>query len=97
MSIVDASIFQMRELYEIEGKYRYCEDMWLSYLVHAAEWAPIQRLFLLFDYDFVSSGTGQWKAGPMKNLKADFLHQELQDLRCRGQLPTSHGQQQQQS
>lgn len=47
MSIIDASIFLKPELFQLEEKYLFVEDMWLSYIVQLSGW-KIHRLFISF-------------------------------------------------
>ena len=47
-SIVDASVFQTEELMNVDEKYMFVEDMWLSNVVHSLGW-KLERLFVSFE------------------------------------------------
>jgi hypothetical protein len=72
MSIIDASVFLNVELYEIEKKFLFVEDVWLSYIVQVLGW-HIGRLFVKFDDtgQTFRSATGQWTS--LKDLKDEFF------------------------
>ena len=70
MSIIDAKIFKVRELYELEPKYQRIEDIWLSYMVKRVNFT-IGRLKVIFMVDKSLSSKGQW--GDLKKLKQEFF------------------------
>ena len=70
MSIIDANIFLYKQLYELDEKYQFLEDIWLSHIVNIQGW-QIARLFLFFDEEFISSVNGQYVN--LKQIKNDFF------------------------
>jgi hypothetical protein len=72
MSIIDASVFLNVELYEIEKKFLFIEDVWLSYIVQVLGW-HIGRLFVKFDDpgQKYRDTTGQWSS--LVALKNEFF------------------------
>lgn len=81
MSIVDASIFTIRELFQLEYRYRFVEDVWLSYIVQLLKGWKIGRLNIKFDFpgpEF-SAKTGQFTG--LRALK-DQMFRDLGYLRC---------------
>lgn len=70
MSIIDANIFLYKELYELDEKYKFLEDMWLSHIVNIQRWKII-RLFLFFGEERESSIAGQYVN--LKEIKNEFF------------------------
>lgn len=70
MSIIDANIFLYKELYELDEKYKFLEDMWLSHIVNIQRWKII-RLFLFFGEERESSINGQYVN--LKETKNEFF------------------------
>eukprot|EP00928_Gymnodinium_smaydae_P095761 TRINITY_DN8291_c0_g3_i1.p1 TRINITY_DN8291_c0_g3~~TRINITY_DN8291_c0_g3_i1.p1 ORF type:complete len:335 (-),score=50.91 TRINITY_DN8291_c0_g3_i1:259-1125(-) len=77
MSIIDASIFRVKEVYKIPKQFLFIEDLWLSYIVQLMGW-PIERLFVLFDVAEEDS-SGQWSH--LMNLKSQMF-KALNYMRC---------------
>ena len=78
MSIVDAAIFKTEELFQLDPKFYFVEDMWLSYLVTLLGW-PIKRLFLQFDNAAEESRTGQWRS--LVPIKEEFFR-KVENFSC---------------
>lgn len=79
MSIIDANIFLYKQLYELDKKYQFLEDMWLSHVVNIHGWKII-RLFLHFDEEKSSSVNGQYVN--LKEIKNDFFS-KLNYFQCK--------------
>eukprot|EP00928_Gymnodinium_smaydae_P095757 TRINITY_DN8291_c0_g1_i1.p1 TRINITY_DN8291_c0_g1~~TRINITY_DN8291_c0_g1_i1.p1 ORF type:complete len:325 (-),score=40.56 TRINITY_DN8291_c0_g1_i1:313-1287(-) len=78
MSIIDASIFRVRELYQIPKRFLFIEDLWLSYIVQLMGW-PIERLFVFFDDAAEDGATAQWSN--LRDLK-NRMFAKLNYMRC---------------
>ncbi|GFH46270.1 hypothetical protein CTEN210_02744 [Chaetoceros tenuissimus] len=70
MSIIDASVFTIQELFELEERYKFLEDMWLSHVVLKRGW-DISRLFVFFDSNREASASGQFNN--LKEIKNEFF------------------------
>ncbi|GFH59592.1 hypothetical protein CTEN210_16068 [Chaetoceros tenuissimus] len=80
MSIIDASIFLYKELYSLEEKYKFLEDMWLSHIVNKQGWEII-RLFLFFDEEYKESVEGG-QFNNLHSIKNEFFA-KLNYFQCR--------------
>lgn len=78
MSIIDSSVFTIQELFELEERYKFLEDMWLSHVVLKRGW-NISRLFVYFDDHREASLSGQFNN--LKEIKNDFFA-KLKYLQC---------------
>ena len=89
MSVVDASIFRTHQLFELELKYRFVEDVWLSYVVKQLPHWRIGRLNVKFDYpgQEFSRKTGQFQH--LRDLK-DQMFRDLGYLRCGGEVESTN-------
>ncbi|GFH59593.1 hypothetical protein CTEN210_16069 [Chaetoceros tenuissimus] len=70
MSIIDSSVFTIQELFELEERYKFLEDMWLSHVVLKRGW-NISRLFVYFDDHREASLNGQFNH--LKEVKNEFF------------------------
>jgi hypothetical protein len=62
MSVLDARMLDHPSLFRIPDEYLFVEDLWLSYVVHAASW-PVHRIFAKFEMPAVDTGNdphAQW-------------------------------------
>jgi len=85
MSIVDARIFLVRELYELDPNFLFVEDVWLSYMVQLAGWS-IERLFVTFDTDARAQSFNQFSS---LRQKKEMLFERVGYLGCAKNTPES--------
>ena len=86
MSIIDSSVFTIQELFELEERYKFLEDMWLSHVVLKRGW-NISRLFVYFDDHREASLSGQFNN--LKEIKNEFFA-KLKYLQCGNGKLISH-------